>query len=197
MESLQLVLFANKKKLPPYVASCIVQRSLKLISFPFFCSLWREPLVLPAYFAAFSSFAIIISIIWRSTRKIRSRIWPSSRSEDTDAAKVNSQLPTAADVYEHDGFFSEIKATIKAHGIAVFLFRCLKLASCIALVALTVVAFIRKEESEDTEKSSIDMLKKGTKGGKKRRRRAQALHHAEWIEMIQCATYVSRVQVTC
>lgn len=160
-------------------------------------SLWREPLVLPAYFAAFSAIAIVLSIIWRSTRKIRSRIWSSSRSDDTDAAKVNSQLPVATDVYEHDGFFSEIKATIKAHGIAVFLFRCLKLASCIALVALTVVAFIRKEESEEAEKSTIDILKKGMKGGKKRRRRAQALHHAEWIEMIQCATYVRCAKITC
>lgn len=151
-------------------------------------SLWREPLVFPAYFAVLSAVIIVLGIVWRSTRKLRSRLWKSSTAESVNTKPEDETFESS---YQHTGFFSEIKATIKAHGIVPFLLKILRLAACLALVALTAVAFIQKEALEEGEKSLFGLsFKKGMKGGKKRRRRAQALEHAEWIEIIQCGFYV-------
>jgi len=150
-------------------------------------SLWREPLVIPAYFAVLSSFIIVVGIIWHSY----GGIWPGSKADRANGAAKPAEQPTIASIQDAD-FFSEIKATIRAHGVVIFALRCLRLASCLALVAITAVAFIQKEESEEAINALANPYKKGMKDGKKRRRRAQALRHEEWIEVVQCAFYVCR-----
>ena len=142
-------------------------------------SLWREPLIIPAYFAIVSTFVIVIGVIWCS----RGRIWPGSEVVGVNRPpKPDEQHPVIAS-QQHADFFSEIGATIRAHGVALFALRCIRLTSCLALVAITGIAFIQKEESEAGD-SLINQ------GGKRRRRLAQALRHKEWIEIIQCAFYV-------
>jgi len=129
----------------------------------------------------------VVGIIWHSYRGI----WPGSDADRANGVAKPAEQPLIASNQDAD-FFSEIKATIRAHGVVIFALRCLRLASCLALVTITAVAFIQKEESEEAVNSLSNPFKKGTKDGKKRRRRAQALRHEEWIEVIQCAFYVCR-----
>jgi hypothetical protein len=136
----------------------------------------------------------VIGIAWRSSVELRSRIWPNSEANSANGAPKPDEYSIVTP-YHDAGFFSEIKATIKAHGVVLFALRCLRLASCLALVAITIIAFTQKEESE----KAINSLVSFKEGRKKRRRRAQALRHEEWIEIIQCAFYVSanNASTTC
>ncbi|KAF8319735.1 hypothetical protein DL93DRAFT_2124628 [Clavulina sp. PMI_390] len=149
--------------------------------------LWRESLVIPAYFAALSALVLILSLVWHATRHLRARLFPKAAAASESVSETPT--PSHASIREREGIIAEIKSTIKSHGILAFVLRCLRLASTLALVALTIVAFIYKEEAESENPPSYDDVMAFLKGGKKRRRQAQALHRAEWMEIIQLATY--------
>jgi hypothetical protein len=81
---------------------------------------------------------------------------------------------------------SDLRATIKSHGVWVFVLRCARLASCLALVGISIAAFLVQDDSERT--TGLLYYINFKKGGKKNRQRA--LQRAEWIELIQTAFYV-------
>lgn len=164
---------------------------LRLI-FPDINSLWREPLVIPSYFALLSITLILLRLLWGATSALRARLFKSSST----ASDSKPQLEVFQS-YQHSGFLSSLKATIASHGgLTLFLFRVVRFISCLALVTLSVVSFVAKEGEEQglsVEDGSgfLNALTKGMgKGKKKRRKQAMKLEHEEWVEMIQCAFYV-------
>ena len=159
--------------------------------------LWREAFVFPAYLAALSALLILTGITLRSKpiRRLRERVSPSKTPESTT---TSSRAPEP--LYESGGLIADIRTTIKSHGLTIFILHCIRFLSTLGLVAISVIAFVSKEEAETSAFGGNGGIfgalmkgKGGMKGGKKQRkhdRARDALQHAGWIELIQVAFYV-------
>lgn len=143
-------------------------------------------MVFPSYFAALSALILLVEIAWRSSygRRLRERVRPSKSQDPKASATAEPRSST-----DRSGLLSDLRDTIKSHGLWIFVLRCVRLASCLALVVISGIAFVFREEAEASGGFSVFKFK----GGKKQRkhdRARDALQRAEWIELIQVAFYV-------
>lgn len=151
--------------------------------------LWREQLVIPAYLAAVS--ALILVIQWlKSTKTVRNFLFKLHISSSAEAGpKVDST--NAPSPPQYTGLFAEAQQKIKQQGVAAFVLKIVRILACLALLAITIVAFVQDDE-ELEGKSFIEVLKGGwgNKHKRKKQRRRDYIHHEEWIEVTLVAFYV-------
>lgn len=152
--------------------------------------------MIPAYVAALSAMLFLLHLILtsRPVRRFIAKIYPARYASiiDEEETEVVQEPP------QHTGFLSDIKYSVKKHGVAVFLLKVLRLLSCLALLGISMAAFIILEETDDS--TSGHALTSGWKHRHKSKkhkhrdaRRRAALHHHEWIELVQCVFYVREI----
>lgn len=158
------------------------------------CSLWKEPLFIPIYLSAFSAFVLVVQLILRTKRvqRLLNRFRPSKIDTTVSDDRYNTPSPP-----QYTGLIAETKQRIKQQGgLTAFVLKVARVLACLALLAISIVAFVQYE-GQTEEDSLLANLKKGWgKHGKKKHhkdqeRRREYIHHAEWIEVAQCAFYVS------
>ncbi|SRR5258708_5225777 len=154
-------------------------------------SLWREALVIPAYLAVVSAFLLTFQISWRTKRVqrlvARFRSLPQSQPK-YEVRRSNDHLINDG---FNAGFWAEASQSIKHQGVLPFTLKIMRFAVCIALVVITILAFVLYEEGIDYGRTGLLSALKASWGKhKKERKRQEAIHHAEWVEMALCAFYV-------
>ncbi|KAF9516655.1 hypothetical protein BS47DRAFT_1371638 [Hydnum rufescens UP504] len=156
--------------------------------------LWREPLFVPVYFSALSALVLVLRLLSRveCIRNVVNRI----RCSDTDPNVKDDRynLPTSP---EDVGFFVELKQRMKQHGgIFPFSLKIARVLCCVALLAISIVAFLRDEAEEIDGRALIAPLRKGWRGHRKKKhphdseRQREYFRHEEWIEVAMCAFYM-------
>lgn len=166
--------------MPPKPHSAILTRTL---------SLWRNTLLLPVYFTAFSVIILLLQAIFslKIVRSLAGRLFSSSYELIQDEDDVT---PLAAPPTGRNGIFSDLKAHIKASGGAtVFTYKAVRLLGCLSLLAFTIAtAVILEEQSSASHFSSF--LKKKKHGGKHENRDGYTFSTAEWLQVGLCLVYV-------
>lgn len=156
-------------------------------------SLWREPLVIPVYLAAASALLLVCQVAWRTKRvqRLVTRFGSFTQSH----SKYDVQRPNDPIVIDdlHAGFWSEASQRIRQQGVLPFTLRIVQFSACVALVFITIIAFVSYEEESESGHGGTGLylaLKPGRRKLRKERKRQEAIHHAEWIEVALCAFYV-------
>jgi hypothetical protein len=162
-----------------------------LISYRAF-SLWKEPLVVPVYFSAFSALILVLQVLWR-TEFIQKLVCRIRRSDVDPTVKLDQDnVPTPP---EDVGFFVELKHRIKQHGgVFPFSIKITRVLCCVVLLAISTVAFIQDEEVSDDDtrsfKGGFGKPPRGRKHRHSRERLREYFRHEEWIEVAMCVFYV-------
>lgn len=158
-----------------------------------FRSVWLNSLLVPAYLTAFS--VLIISLHLISNTKLAKKIYARLFSSETDKSEESS-LDTASSPV-HSGLCADLRQhVISLGGIEIFVFRVLRLVSCVALLAFTITSLIL-EKREDSEPSQFTLY--GKHWGKKHPHQRDASNKLftkhEWLHVALALTYVGHISL--
>jgi hypothetical protein len=129
-------------------------------------------LLYPFYLTVFSAVLLLTHLLVRA-------FWPKSSAQEERRAEPRTRA--------HAGILEDTKRHIRNHGgLTIYLFKVLRLVGCLALLGITIAAFIISEE--ESGDSLLDSLKKKHK--KKHRKVDGWPTPSEWTEIFLCITYV-------
>ncbi|QRW14592.1 ABC transporter transmembrane region [Ceratobasidium sp. AG-Ba] len=163
----------------------VLDTAVRLLAAPTKSKYGTYTLLIPAICAALSAVIFLLHLVFTSgpVKRLLDR-----QSEDDDVA--------APVVRQHSGFFPDLKSHIRGHGGAIiFGWKMLRLASCVALTALTIVAIVLTNEGHKTvgtkDWNEVDTLSKhwGKKHKKHKKHQHRWFSTAEWMEISLCMFY--------
>ncbi|QRV86022.1 ABC transporter transmembrane region [Ceratobasidium sp. AG-Ba] len=163
----------------------VLDTAVRLLAAPTKSKYGTYTLLIPAICAALSAVIFLLHLVFTSgpVKRLLGR-----QSEDDDVA--------APVVRQHSGFFPDLKSHIRGHGGAIiFGWKMLRLASCVALTALTIVAIVLTNEGHKTvgtkDWNEVDTLSKhwGKKHKKHKKHQHRWFSTAEWMEISLCMFY--------
>ncbi|QRW00058.1 ABC transporter transmembrane region [Ceratobasidium sp. AG-Ba] len=163
----------------------VLDTAVRLLAAPTKSKYGTYTLLIPAICAALSAVIFLLHLVFTSgpVRRLLGR-----QSEDDDIA--------APVVRQHSGFFPDLKSHIRGHGGAIiFGWKMLRLVSCVALTALTIVAIVLTNEGHKTvgtkDWDEVDTLSKhwGKKHKKHKKHQHRWFSTAEWMEISLCMFY--------
>ncbi|KAG2070718.1 hypothetical protein BDR04DRAFT_1053972 [Suillus decipiens] len=137
---------------------------------------WRDTLMIPAYFATTSALLLLLHLITLSkpVRKLWLRFLPPRTEQEPGL--FFDEPPIA------DGFFSEAKAFISHHGgWVIFAYKFARFIGCLAFLGLSLASFILEEREERTTGAN-----EPSKG--KHRNGYIPFSRAEWLQFALCMT---------
>ena len=165
----------------PYVAKAksIPAGIQNLSSFSHLSRLWKDSLVITAYLSAFSALILSVQFAWHSAYIRRRTTQTKPSLEHSDAILTPTSHPTTPELPQTHHLLS--RSSVKSSGFDVSAFRWLQLASCLGLVALSVLSCVSKS-SDDSSVTSIGLTPLGPN---------MTLGNPPWLEVIQVISYVS------
>ncbi|KAG9098020.1 hypothetical protein FS749_004906 [Ceratobasidium sp. UAMH 11750] len=172
------------------MSQLVLDTAVRILAAPTKSKFGVHTLLIPAICAAVSAVVFLLYLVFTSgpVERYIAKLRGREVDEDVEVAPI---------VRQHAGFFPDLRSHIRGHGGAVvFAWKMLRLLSCIALTALTIVAIISTNEGHKTVGSKawddVDALSKhwGRKHRKhKKHRRERWFSTAEWMEISLCMFY--------
>ncbi|KAG8697036.1 hypothetical protein FRC09_008111, partial [Ceratobasidium sp. 395] len=173
------------------MSQLVLDTAVRLLAVPTKSKFGTHTLLIPAACAVVSAVAFLLHLVFTSGPVKRYIAKLRGREVDDDVEVV---VPI---IRQHAGFFPDLRSHIRGHGGAlIFAWKMLRLVSCIALTALTIVAIISTNEGHKTvgtkDWDDVDALSKhwGKKHKKhKKHKRDRWFSTVEWMEISLCMFY--------
>ncbi|KAG9126177.1 hypothetical protein FRC07_004584 [Ceratobasidium sp. 392] len=172
------------------MSQLVLDTAVRILAAPTKSKFGTHTLLIPAICAVISAVIFLLHLVFTSgpVQRYIAKLRGQEVDDDVEVVPI---------VRQHTGFFPDLRSHIRGHGGAlVFAWKMLRLASCIALTALTIVAIISTNEGHKTvgtkDWDDVDALSKhwGKKHKKHRKhKRDRWFSTAEWMEISLCMFY--------